>query len=398
MGAGCLLALTPAAPFPRATPRVVRALPLVGMLLIAASCVFIEESPRFPGWLAVLPVAGTVAVILPCADCTSPVEKWLSTGLLVLVGRMSYSLYLWHWPVFSLVDYHLFLAPDSVRLGAKIGISFAAAGISFLLVENPMRAFLNQREKRITAFVSMGVAVAVCVLLGMSIRRNNYVNAEPADVARGGLVFPGESGVRTVVLMGDSNGAMYGRLLKDICEELGYRLIVICVNAADPLPGIDGGQSRLWNDSLAVVRRERPDCLVLACRWETQLAVDKDRLAVAVDTLRPLVGRLLILNQPPILPALATRSAIREGARPPFFEELGARRNRLDANEYLHTVVRGNVSVLDVASRFEGNNGEAIFLDAQGRQLYHDATHLSSAGVERIRPVLLAAIRASGAG
>ncbi len=109
--------------------------------------------------------------------------------------------------------------------------------------------------------------MAVALLLGTGIRRANYINAELADVKKGGLEFNRGGKAGTVMLMGDSNGSMYGKVLKEVCSERDARLTVVSVAAGDPLPGSSGDVS-LWSDSMSAVQRMRPDCLILVCAWE----------------------------------------------------------------------------------------------------------------------------------
>jgi peptidoglycan/LPS O-acetylase OafA/YrhL len=394
LGAGCLVAVLAATPTEAdGSPRWQAWLPAVGLFLIAISFLIVPAGPQFPGAWAMLPVAGAVAVILPCSASSILATTALSFRPLVLLGRMSYSLYLWHWPVFSLVDYHFYLASEPARLLLKISLSFLTAILSFFFIESPARHFLNQRKMRGFSFACLAAAVAVCIPVGTSIRKASYINAEVADVAEGGLVFPGKPGAPSVVLMGDSNGSMYGKVVKGICAALGYKLVVISVAAGDPLPSSHGQQSPLWLDSLRVVQTEKPEFLLLGCSWASKLAGDTERLASAVKSLSPLVGQLLILNQPPVLPADANRAAIRDGARPPFMENPGIRGQRQEMNELLITITKGNTRVVDVASHFQSGQGEALFLDQQGRQLYQDAGHLSGYGAERVRSLISAEIQ-----
>ncbi|MEI6703828.1 MAG: acyltransferase family protein [Deltaproteobacteria bacterium] len=367
-------------------------IPLVGLLLVALSFVFLHEGPQFPGWRAILPVAGAVALLLPSAIANSPAEKWLSAPPLVRIGRMSYSLYLWHWPIFSLVDYQFFLSSEPLRLTLKIGLSFLAAVLSFLVIENPTRRFLNDPKRRLIAYTALTAALAICVPLGISIRKANYVNAELRDVAKGGLVFPGKPGARSIVLMGDSNGSMYGKVMKEICADLGYKLTVISVAGGDPLPSSTDQQSQLWLNSLAAVQKAKPDVLVLACHWESKLKSDMNRLAVAVPSLKPYAVKIVILNQPPILPESANRASIRNGVRPPFTEDISTHQARLEANDLLRKFSSIKISVVDIATSFQLSGGEVRVLDDQGYQLYHDATHLSGYGAHLIRPLIQSAL------
>jgi peptidoglycan/LPS O-acetylase OafA/YrhL len=390
--AGCLLAVITDHARPAPEARWPRLLSVFSLVLIALSFLLVHEGNDFPGQWALLPVVGAVGVLMPHAGVS---EKWLAWAPLVVVGRISYSLYLWHWPVFSLVDYKMYLASEPDRLALKVGLSFLAAFLSFWLIENPARVFLNRRKNMPFAYASMVCAITLCVPLGIAVRKANYVSAESSDVIKGGLVFDSKAKKNSVILMGDSNGSMYGKVSKEICVDLGYKLSVISVAAGDPLPSPDVSSGRLWLDSLAVVRREKPDCLILACSWEAKLKDDKERLALAVETLKPLVGHLVILNQPPILPENANRASIRLGARPPFYENAEIRRRRIESNNYLKRFNSGNCSVVDIASHFQTTNGEVLFLDGQGRQLYHDRGHLSGFGADLIRSDLRQAISQS---
>lgn len=390
--AGCLLAVVSNSTKATSDASWLKILSPLSLLVVALSFVLVREGNNFPGFWALLPVVGAVGLLIPTTSNSAIGEKFLAIPPLVAVGRMSYSLYLWHWPIFSLVDYRMYLASEATRLMLKIGLSFLAAGLSFWLIENPARVFLNRRTNMMLAFSAMFCALAICVPLGISIRKANYINAELSNVRAGGLEFSSKEKARSVILMGDSNGSMYGKVMKEVCAELGSKLNVISVAAGDPLPDSASSNSQLWLDSLAVVEREKPDCLVLACAWESKLENKQSRLADAVATLRPLVGRLVILNQPPILPANANRAAIRNGARPPFYEDAEARKQRLNSNQFLERFASGNCSVVDIASHFQTTNGELLFLDENGRQLYHDRGHLSGFGADLIRAELKKAV------
>ncbi|ALC17034.1 acyltransferase 3 [Desulfuromonas soudanensis] len=396
--AGCLLAVTPLTTINGRFVRIPHWLPALGLLLIGCSFVLLHEGPQFPGWQAVLPVVGTVAIIWPRETLHGPVARFLSARPMVNIGKLSYSLYLWHWPVFSLIDYRLYLMLDEMRLVLKISLSLLLTILTYHFIENPARTFLNRPQSRRVAYVALGAVLVLCVPLGLSVRQNNFVDAEISDVAKGGLEFPGNIGAATVVLMGDSNGSMYGKEIKRICSELGYKLNVISVSAGDSLPERKTDSSQLWRDSLDAVSKIKPDYLLVANSWSGKLRNDPKRLVVALDKLKPYAGQIILLNQPPILPKIANRKSIREGARPPFLENTDVRAERLKVNEFLINMQTSGVSVVDISRHFEGKNGEVLFLDEHGRILYHDPGHLSGYGAEKVHDVLKQALRERPAG
>jgi len=355
-------------------------LPHVGLVLIGISFV--------AGDYVVLPVMGAVCLLMAGDTGT------LSSRPLVWVGRMSYSLYLWHWPVFSLVDYELYWQSAMVRMALKVAISFVAAAMCFYLVERPGRLLLNDPGKRRVAFGVLTASLATLIPLGIVVRNANYVNAGARTIRNGGLRFNAGGKNGSMVLMGDSHGSMYGKLAKEIAVDRDLRLDVISVEAGDPLPNSTGASPSLWHDSLAVVKKEQPDYLLFVCKWQ-KLRDDRDRLAIALQALKPYARDILLITQPPVLPENATREAIRNGARPPFRENAGERSARLERNNLVKSANGANVQVIDIEPLFAGESGEIHWVDDHWTQLYQDRDHLSAAGAKLVKPELMKAMTAA---
>lgn len=390
--AGCLLAIqTDSKPSPK-----IRWAVSGGVLAIGLSLLLVPGGPAFPGFWALLPVLGTVGVLMAPANGVS--ERCLSAPPLVLLGKMSYSIYLWHWPIFSLVDYKMFLASETTRLVVKIVLSLSAATLSYWIIENPARRFLNRQESRHLAYCFLVLALALCIPMGIFISKTMYVYANLRDVRNGGLVFVGGSNVKSVVLMGDSHGAMYGKVMRDICKSRDGRLVVISVPAGLPLPASDNEFSQLWLDSLTVVKREKPDCLVLACSWTSQLKYDKERLSIAIEALRPYVGHFVLINQIPLLPNDANRASMRRGLRPPFYEDAEVSQRRIEMNGFLERYNSPQCKIVRVESHFIHGERELLFFDEHGNELYQDWQHLSGAGADLIRSELENAIYGESSG
>ncbi|HMF74651.1 MAG TPA: acyltransferase family protein [Bryobacteraceae bacterium] len=365
---------------------------LGGLALVAISLVAINEGAAFPGYLAALPVLGTVCLLAPGNGSVGLSERLLSWAPAVLIGRMSYSLYLWHWPVFSLVDYKFYLASPFVRIVLKVVLTLAATTLCFFLIENPGRVFFNDPRRRRTAFAFFAVALLFFVPLGISVRKANYVNAERDDISKGGLLFDQSGKNGSIVLMGDSNGSMYGKMMKNIAYERGLKLDVISMAAGDPLPRPSGEQTPLWLDSFAVVKRVKPDFLVLVCSWQGKLNGDKSRLDMAIRELKPYVHRFILITQPPMLPKAADRESMRNGSRPPFQEDPVERAARLESNALVKNARGDNVVVIDIEPLFSTEDGIVRFADRNGNEFYNDSGHLSDSGAGLVKPRVLNAL------
>jgi peptidoglycan/LPS O-acetylase OafA/YrhL len=111
-----------------------------GLGAILFSCVQLGSSTAYPGTAALLPVLGTALVIgAGCATSGAGVGRVLSVPVLRAIGRVSYSLYLWHWPVLLLMP-HLLGHPVGLADGlAAVVVSAGLAVITLHLVENPAR-------------------------------------------------------------------------------------------------------------------------------------------------------------------------------------------------------------------------------------------------------------------
>lgn len=113
---------------------------ILGIALIAAS-LFIVKNNSFPGLIALLPCLGAGLVIFSGnKEKTTITAKILSGKILVFIGLISYSLYLWHWPI--IVFYKEYSGEANLSLMVGLVISSIAIFISYLswrFIENPFR-------------------------------------------------------------------------------------------------------------------------------------------------------------------------------------------------------------------------------------------------------------------
>jgi len=152
----------------RLSERPAAVLGWVGLGTVVGSAVIVSGSVPYPGVAALAPVLGTAAVI--ASGCAAPHNG----PILVLgrigaqvIGRVSYSWYLWHWPVLILAPA---LVGHSLSLGANLALvvgSLVLAVMSFVLVENPLRrsTWLQIQPRRVFRLGGALTATAVALCL-----------------------------------------------------------------------------------------------------------------------------------------------------------------------------------------------------------------------------------------
>jgi len=142
-GVGGLLALLAAA-VPRLHAegwRIGRgAVSWVGLALIVVPIVSFHDAEAFPGLWVLLPVAGTLAIIW----AGTPETRWSTAHVVGLrpvqwVGDVSYSLYLWHWPIFMFTPMITGVPSPPALMVVLVGVSLIVAGLSKRFVEDPFR-------------------------------------------------------------------------------------------------------------------------------------------------------------------------------------------------------------------------------------------------------------------
>ena len=157
---GALLALG-LARLPHLSPAVASAVGWVGAGALTIAALVITETQPFPGIAALLPVSATALLIWAGSGQTVGVSRVLSTRPMVRVGDLSYSWYLWHWPI--IVFTALVLPNRPLALVAAAVASFLPALLSYTWLEQPLRRYRPHTRVRAGALVSTTVAVPLVV-------------------------------------------------------------------------------------------------------------------------------------------------------------------------------------------------------------------------------------------
>jgi peptidoglycan/LPS O-acetylase OafA/YrhL len=198
LGLGGVLALLPAA----LIRRVERAgvLAWIGLAAIVASAVTMSGTTAFPGWVAIVPTLGAVAMIA----CGSGAARFgtapfTASRLFVFVGDISYSLYLWHWPIIV-----LWLAYHGGSIGyldgpAIVLLSVLLSWLTKVLVEDKMR-----RAKIVVRSPGVSLATA-CAVIVPAVLATLFIAGEPGPW--NGRLTPSHPGA--AVLAGSSTSDPY---------------------------------------------------------------------------------------------------------------------------------------------------------------------------------------------
>ncbi|MEM1036270.1 MAG: acyltransferase family protein [Pseudomonadota bacterium] len=146
---------------------------LVGVLLIVFATFFFDEHMAFPGSLALIPCAGAALIILSGRDRDDRFSL-LGSRPFVFVGLISYSWYLWHWPIlaFARIHYDNIDLSVPVALGCVI-VSFLVAIASWRFIERPFRNPNGPLKRRLSVYIVSVLSLSALVSAGLFISRSD---------------------------------------------------------------------------------------------------------------------------------------------------------------------------------------------------------------------------------
>ena len=305
-------------------------LSLLGLSLIVFSILFFTAQTPFPGWHALLPCTGAALIIFAGQGGTSAAGRLLSSQVLVFIGLISYSLYLWHWPVmvFAKQIFPEYRLADIAA--AVVGLSFLLAVLSWKFVEQPFRK-KGTPQQQTRLFTAAAAVIIVSTATGIAI-----------DSGQG---LPGRFGDTLITLECDLDtynlGTCFLREDQDFSQWQGDNCFLLSGKDSNTLlwgdsfaahyaPGIKNTQNRIHSNILqytaggcapayAYDPPYRPQCkkiaaqindiitkykirtIIMAAAWKMALdnGLSYQDLQQTVDTLRKQGLRVVIIGQSP---------------------------------------------------------------------------------------------------
>lgn len=154
----------------------------LGLALIAASVVLYGPLTRVPGWFTLLPTLGTVALILGGFATTGLVTRLMASGPMVWIGKISYPLYLVHWPIRIFLQEHT-LEFTLVWRVFGFGLSFMVATAIYYSLEMPIRQGRILAGRGLYMGVVTGLSISTVCISGLVMRSGGAPERFTPEVA-----------------------------------------------------------------------------------------------------------------------------------------------------------------------------------------------------------------------
>ncbi len=442
--AGGLLAVLPAARN-QVAPWVCQVVSLGGLAMLALAALRFDQRTPFPGLAALVPVLGTLAIIWANGCQPTLVGRLLGSRVLVGIGLISYSWYLWHWPVHVFAQYAAVDGLGGWQTAALLMLSLLLAYASWRWVEQPFRHRGSGHDPR----RALAYALGALLMLGFVGKLLVTFDGVPARLSEQALRYAsaaqwnagqmqcmsdektarplcnfGPTGVKapSILVWGDSHAAGLEPALKMAAQGHGQAASLASRSGCIPVPGLEikpACEQFNVRTLQHVVEADVPD-VVIAARWSLYLYGDDrgdDTLVIrapgsqAVDHayaegqlqrhLQALVARLraqhrqvwLVMEAPlqkhrapHQLSRLAMLGHSASAAGRPLAEHL-ARQAFIERMFTQMAAADPQVRVID-PTRALCADGGICRMEAGGEALYMDDNHYSDNSAAILQPVL----------
>ena len=392
---GSFLALMPLVP--KTSKLASNIYSFLGLCLIIGSLFLINESTPFPGVWALPPSIGAAMLI---ATPHSKINLLISKPSFVWIGGLSYSLYLWHWPVLAIIryctqDYELSLPLLLLFIVLTVSCSY----ISFRWVESRFRKTSSQKQVLNASTKRIGAFICICFLFFCSIKLNQLLieplpvaftrYADAGQICHGKMLSDCSQGDKRsttkVLFLGDSHAAQLNNFADTIGNINQLDFQVITASSCVTIPNFDLTRLPKWAQipcaeqidaaSKLLVNTEN---IVLAGMWEyqTQSGPFMNALDSFFDETNRRNQNVIVLAQVPML-----SSNVRRINR---FEQLGIASIVLSNDDW----VDANTKLSELSNkyplvRYLDLSESPFFSNApyyKGELIYFDKSHLNEIG------------------
>lgn len=388
---------------------------LAGCATIGWAVFAFDNQTVFPGINALFPVLGAAALI-HCAPGTVA-GRILGWQPFVFIGLISYSLYLWHWPIIVFTEYATDAPVAGLTAIAVIAASFAAAIVSWRYIEQPFRKPVPFGRKQI--FTGTGVAMSVvCGVSAIMLASNGWSSRFTPEAIRMAEARNDISPVRDIcitsqiggarpectlganvepryLLWGDSHGVEFAWALGENLAVDGDALVQRTRASCPPIAGYDPERDPgcvRFNAEVLNMLSQNPsiETVILSAFWESDNYATRENVVRLDRTIRGLrtEGRDVILIGPvPAQPFDVPRRLAHLASRNSLSEHWSGDRAEVDATtrwieQNYHAWRDLGVTIIEPAAVLCETRGCALL--HEGQPLYFDSHHISLSGARLV--------------
>jgi peptidoglycan/LPS O-acetylase OafA/YrhL len=413
-----------------------------GLLLMLTAIVGFDEHTRFPGGAAIVPVMGAALFILgaPAAPLAWPVRYVLTKRPVVRIGLLSYSWYLWHWPLLALTRFQSLGETNRWRDVMVALVALLAADLTWRWVENPIRRGRPWPFSGVRTTVTAGITISAA-LVALSYGLYQQANRELHNDARLGQFYAarhdmpnwpaicshyvrpfaqlspveactlGTKGTSpSIVVWGDSHAFHFIPMAAEFSRRAGKAALGRTMGACPPLLGIKDSDDystgcSAFNDAtireLAELKQRGLAGVLIASRWynlgptaprvgesgahaspaSPDLPLWPEALQADVDAITKLGLRILIVAPVPEFPTDPISCSSRLSTGVCFVARANVEQQRASAMAVLKRVATENpksVRLWDPLNALCG--ADKCSAEKDGVFLYKDTHHLSVKG------------------
>jgi peptidoglycan/LPS O-acetylase OafA/YrhL len=262
---------------------------VAGLLLIGFAIGLLDQTSKYPGWSALMPVSG--AALLIDARGSIANRRFLSHPIMIFIGLVSYPLYLWHWPLLSYLGILRGGVPNFLEKDIAVAFAFVLACGTYFFVERPLQRRRNIVIGLAMAMMSIGlIGLGTILTSGLSFRfppdisdiaslpaRENSGFRAECFLESGGVLADRrarcvESGPGPLIFVwGDSTAAALYPGLKKAQQRHSFRIAQFTAPSCPPIVGgiaYDAQCAALNADTLDTIMAIHPDILLLHAMWD----------------------------------------------------------------------------------------------------------------------------------
>ena len=298
------------------SPRADNLLATIGVLAVVGATIGLDRNSLFPGLYALLPVVGAALIIL---SPNSRVNRiLLSNPVAVLLGKISYPLYLWHWPLLVYLQIVRNGVPNVAEIWATVIVAVVLSWLTFQFVEKPIRQKRNAVALASFGLIAVGiVGIVTCAASGFAFRFPREIRevAQLSPKQNAGfrdtcfLEAPGahfgpdcvEAGDKPLLfLWGDSTAAALYPGLKKAEAAIPFRLARFSSPACAPILEVGSNRCNEANDiALGFLKSSDPQIVLLHAMWDDAINLEGLReTIVRIRSIKP--RRIVILGPVPV--------------------------------------------------------------------------------------------------